>query len=88
MRNIEIFINGRVQGVGFRYQTKQIAKEFDIKGFVRNMTDGSVYIQAAGTNDKIEEFINWCRRGPRFAHVDSVQVLEISQQEYIDFSIK
>ncbi len=88
MRNVEIYIKGRVQGVGFRYHTLEIAKEFNINGFVRNITDGSVYIQAAGTKDEVESFIAWCNYGPRMAFVESVKVFETDDKQFSDFSIR
>jgi len=88
MRNIEIIIKGRVQGVGFRYHTKQIAQELSIKGYVRNLYDGSVNIFASGLSDDIDRFIKWCRDGPRMALVESIQIIEMDEKEFNDFSIR
>jgi len=88
MRNVEIYIMGRVQGVGFRYHTLEIAKEFNIKGFVRNMADGSVYIQASGTKDEVDRFVAWCNYGPRLALVESVKVFETDDKHFADFSVR
>ena len=51
-----IFI-GRVQGVGFRYTTKQLALGFDIVGWVKNLPDGSVELQVMGEQEEVKEFI-------------------------------
>ncbi len=88
MRNVEIYINGRVQGVGFRYRTMEKAKEYNVKGFVRNIADGSVYIQASGTNADIDQFIAWCHNGPRMAIVESVDIVETNDKQFTDFSIR
>jgi acylphosphatase len=52
-----VHFNGRVQGVGFRYQTFQIAKEFDVSGFVRNLADGRVQLEAEGEKMQVLAFI-------------------------------
>lgn len=52
-----IHFSGRVQGVGFRYGVFQVAKEYDVCGFVKNLTDGRVVVEAAGTGSDIGEFV-------------------------------
>jgi acylphosphatase len=48
---------GRVQGVGFRYAALQVAREFDVSGFVANLPDGRVLLEAEGTPDEVNAFI-------------------------------
>lgn len=50
------YFSGRVQGVGFRYQTVQVAKGFDVTGFVKNLPDGRVLLEAEGTEKEVEAF--------------------------------
>ncbi len=88
MRNVTIRINGRVQGVGFRYHTMQVALANNISGFIKNMNDGSVYIEARGPDDEIELFIEWCRNGPKWAFIESIQVAETDEKPYLGFTIK
>lgn len=52
-----VFFSGRVQGVGFRYQTLQVAKEFEISGWVANLADGRVQLEAEGRSDEVRDFI-------------------------------
>lgn len=52
------FFSGRVQGVGFRYHTLQIAKEFDTSGYVRNLPDGRVQLEAEGHQQEVNAFID------------------------------
>ena len=52
-----VFFNGHVQGVGFRYSVLQVAKEFEVAGFVRNLADGRVEVQAEGAAREVEAFI-------------------------------
>lgn len=51
-----VHFSGRVQGVGFRYLTLQIAKEFDVSGYVKNLRDGRVVMEAEGEPDQVEAF--------------------------------
>lgn len=52
-----LHFSGHVQGVGFRYQVLQIAKEFDVAGFVRNLPDGRVQLEAEGEREEVRGFI-------------------------------
>ncbi|HJZ40265.1 MAG TPA: acylphosphatase [Bacteroidales bacterium] len=71
-----ITLSGRVQGVGFRYSARSVASELGVRGFVRNMPDGDVYIEAEGTAQQLEGFIAWCRKGPPGAVVGNVFITE------------
>lgn len=53
-----VYFSGRVQGVGFRYQTLQVAKEFEVAGWVMNLPDGRVQLEAQGTELEVEAFIS------------------------------
>lgn len=52
-----VFFSGRVQGVGFRYTTRQVAQEFEVSGYVRNMPDGRVELEVEGTPAEVRDFI-------------------------------
>jgi len=88
MQNVKIEIRGRVQGVGFRYHTRKTANELDIKGYVKNLSDGSVYILASGKASELDKFINWCHIGPRLSVVESVKISVASENEMDDFHIR
>lgn len=83
-----IHVLGRVQGVGYRYAAKEQAKYFRIKGYVKNMHDGSVYIEAEGKSENINEFIYWCRQGPPFANVTSIEVSDGEVKNYSFFDVR
>ncbi len=52
-----VYFSGHVQGVGFRYSVLQVAKEFDVAGFVANLADGRVHLEAEGRKDDVTAFI-------------------------------
>ena len=52
-----VYYSGRVQGVGFRYTTLQVAKEFDVSGWVQNMPDGRVHLEAEGEPQTVKAFM-------------------------------
>jgi acylphosphatase len=52
-----VFFSGRVQGVGFRYQALQVAKEFEVSGWVMNLPDGRVQLEAEGRAQEVKDFI-------------------------------
>ena len=76
---IHAFISGLVQGVNFRFYTRQKAKQLGIKGWVRNLKDGRVEVVAEGDKDAMEEFIRFLKRGPPLAKVLNC---EIEKEEY------
>jgi len=79
MKKVSIRVTGLVQGVGFRYSTKVVADQFDVYGIVRNESDGSVYIEANGDEEKIDKFIEKIRNSPSpSGQVDSITVEELS----------
>jgi len=88
MKNIRIKVEGRVQGVFFRGSTKKTAEKLNIKGFVKNNHDGSVLIEAQGEEEKLNEFIRFCKTGPVHAIVDNIETEEIKLNNYRFFDIK
>jgi acylphosphatase len=83
----KIRISGRVQGVGFRWSAATEARNRDIKGLVRNLSDGSVYIEAEGSLVQLNIFVDWCKKGPAFGSVESVTVESFPAVNYTDFRI-
>lgn len=71
-------MRGRVQGVGFRWYAREQARRSDLAGWVRNASDGSVEITAAGDPERLERFIAAVRRGPPGARVDDVECLTLA----------
>ncbi len=82
-------IYGRVQGVFFRANMRSVAERLGVKGWVRNVPDGSVEAVLEGPRDKVEEVIRWAHRGPPLARVDRVEVeWEEYRGEFDDFTIR
>ncbi|GHM99004.1 acylphosphatase [Cytophagales bacterium WSM2-2] len=88
MKHLRILVSGKVQGVYFRASTKTQADLLGVQGFVRNEPNGDVYIEAEAEDEKITQFINWCKRGPSRARVDNLHVEEGSLTEYAGFEIR
>ena len=82
-----IFILGFVQGVGLRRFVKKNAKNLDLRGWVRNLSDGRVEAVATGEKEKIEELVKVVEKGSFFSDVKSVQVEWVGIEEFEDFLI-
>ncbi len=89
MKNaLAITIKGRVQGVGFRFSAVNKAQQLGLKGFVQNRIDGSVYIEAEGDPEDLNEFVQWCWQGPPSARVDDITKQEIPVRDYHRFGVQ
>ncbi|MCS7143337.1 MAG: acylphosphatase [Aigarchaeota archaeon] len=67
-------IHGKVQGVYFRHNTKSVADSHNVKGWVRNLPDGSVEAVLEGEQEDVTQVIEWCKVGPPAARVIKVEV--------------
>jgi acylphosphatase len=65
----QVFYEGNVQGVGFRYTVKQIAKGFDVVGWVRNLPDGRVELQVSGESAELSAFLQAIAQSELRAHI-------------------
>jgi len=74
MNHLLVRVRGRVQGVGFRWFVTERARSLDVKGFVRNLPDGSVEIEAEGDPRALDRLLEAVRRGPPAASVADVDV--------------
>ncbi len=82
-----LIVTGRVQGVGYRYYLAYKARQFQVSGWVRNRTDGSVEAVIQGVRENVEALIVRAHRGPPKAAVDRVIVNEATGQ-FTDFSTR
>ena len=70
---IKIKVYGYVQGVFFRLTTRKVARRLGLTGYVKNMLDGTVYIEAEGSKDKLLELLKFSKQGPKHAQVEKVE---------------
>ena len=87
MKSVTILIKGKVQNVGFRYYALNKAIELGINGFIVNLPDGSIKIEAEGTNSKIERFMDWCTVGPSRAVITEIEKNYSEVKNYDSFAI-
>ena len=80
-------IYGFVQGVGFRFGVARAARTRDVSGWVRNRPDSAVEAVFEGRREDVEALVDFCRRGPRGAVVERVDVEEESAEGLIDFRV-
>jgi acylphosphatase len=82
-------IEGRVQGVGFRYFTRKTAQKYSVKGWVKNMNDGTVEAVLAGQENGVLKMMDKLRSGPASAHVTGMKELPTDKkvEDFHDFSV-
>ena len=81
MVKVRLLISGRVQGVYYRHSTRQRACELALVGWVRNLENGKVEVEAQGKPESVEALIAWCRQGPPSARVDACEVTWLPVQD-------
>jgi len=82
-------VTGRVQGVWYRASTRDEAARLGLVGWVRNLPDGAVRLEAEGPRGRVEELIAWCHEGPPAARVSGVEVDWVEPQRDEDaFSVR
>lgn len=82
-------VSGRVQGVNFRWHTREAARRLGVVGWVRNRPDGTVETVAEGSKEKLDEFLVFLHKGPSMAYVDHVDVVwERATDEFRVFSVQ
>ncbi len=85
-KRIRIF--GYVQGVGFRWYVYKSAKELGLKGYVKNLNDGSVQAVICGKKEDVEKLIEKCYKGPSYAIVNRIDIEDFNNQSFNDFKIE
>jgi acylphosphatase len=81
IRRVHVLVTGDVQGVGFRWFTRECAQRCKVGGWVRNTSGGQVELVAQGTRADVETFLDAIRRGPSRAHVENVQIRDDPPQQ-------
>lgn len=85
--HLDIVVFGKVQGVFFRVSTKAVADQLGINGTIRNLDDGSVFIEAEADKWRLDQFLDWCNEGPEKAIVEKVDQRESQLKNYRNFEI-
>jgi acylphosphatase len=74
VKRARVRVHGLVQGVFFRAETRNRARSLGVGGWARNLPDGSVEAVFEGEDERVDAMVRWCRRGPRGAQVEDVDV--------------
>jgi acylphosphatase len=82
-----VLIYGFVQGVGFRFGVERAARSRSVAGWVRNRPDGAVEAVFEGEREDVEALVEFCRRGPRGAEVERVEVEAESAEGLAGFRV-
>ena len=74
MTGRHVFFEGRVQGVGFRWTAKNLARGYEVTGWVKNLADGRVEMQVSGETDEVDAFIEAIEESELKSHIKKVDV--------------
>jgi len=86
---LHALVHGYVQGVNFRWYTRQQANHLGLSGYVRNRADGSVEVVAEGPRESLEQLLAWLHQGPSLASVERVDVSwEELTREFSSFEVR
>ncbi len=86
-RAVRVRIRGLVHGVSFRSSMAKLASDLGVRGWVRNLPDGSVEALLEGDERRVQRVIDWAKIGPPRARVDKVDVEPTAPRNHRDFRI-
>ena len=87
-KGVRATVRGQVQGIGFRYTTVERAQQLGVLGWVRNEDDGTVVVQAEGSDEAVDALVEWLGEGPRGAAVEEVEVVKTKVEGHEQFAIR
>ena len=87
MKSIHLIISGKVQGVFFRDSARRKANELGLTGFVRNLSNGTVEIVAQGSEEKINELIEFIKNNPGHSKVKDIEINHKDLEKFNGFEI-
>ena len=88
LERLQATISGRVQGVAYRFYTREKARELGVCGWVQNLPDGDVLLLGEGPREALEALLSWCHQGPPMAQVTQIKSRwEKATGEYSQFHI-
>ena len=89
MKRYHLYVNGIVQGVGFRWYTQRIGNRIGVSGWVKNLPDGRVEIVVEGEDEKVERFLRELKEGYLGRNISEIEKNEeVYKGEFIDFEIR
>lgn len=88
MRSVHVVVEGRVQGVGYRYSLLLEADKRGVAGWVRNRSDGTVEAALEGTDDAVDAVLAWMAEGPPGARVDAARVTDAARIGSMGFEVR
>jgi acylphosphatase len=88
MKCLTFHVRGRVQGVGFRWSTQEVAQRLGLAGWVRNEDDGTVSGLVQGDDGAVDEFVRWAKKGPAGARVTDLDLDEAEPTGLRIFTIR
>ena len=87
MPTIHLLIKGEVQGVFYRATAKKMAEKLTLKGWIKNRENDDVEAMVTGSEQQLEQFINWCKKGPEKAEVEDVIITKEKETPFNDFEV-
>ena len=83
-----VFVSGNVQGVFFRQKTRDRARSRGVSGWVKNLPDGRVEAVFEGSEDAVDQMVEWCREGPPWADVTDMEVTREEPEGLDGFEVR
>jgi acylphosphatase len=77
MRRVHVIVAGDVQGVGYRYTMRMVARDAGVNGWVRNLADGTVEAEVEGTDAQVDDVLAWMTEGPPGSRVVDARVTDV-----------
>lgn len=88
MRRVHVIVSGDVQGVGYRYTLRMVARDAGVSGWVRNRRDGSVEAELEGSRGQVDEVLAWMAGGPPGSRVDAATVTDAAPTGESGFEVR
>ncbi|HLC50299.1 MAG TPA: acylphosphatase [Candidatus Nanoarchaeia archaeon] len=88
MKCVHLIVSGKVQGVFFRDNTRKKANELGLKGYAKNLSDGTVEVVAEGSEEKINQLIDFIKNNPGYSKVEEVKVSHKEHNNFKSFEIR
>mgnify|MGYP000191303304 CR=1 FL=1 len=83
-----VTVSGLVQGVYFRASSQQVAIDYGLSGYARNLADGNVELLICGEQSNVEKMLQWLKQGPPEAEVEDIRQEQVQWQEHGFFAIE